>query len=77
MPSPDRVEQAAFLLSVMAAVALVVGAPLLVAQHQQRLTPAQCEQVAEATQASVPQIMALALALIALRRSHDGRPPPT
>jgi hypothetical protein len=76
MASGERVEQLAFLLSVVAAVVVLVGAPVLVDRTHRSGSAEVCEEVAEVAQLSVPQVMALALALIALRRSHDPPRPP-
>lgn len=77
MSNRDRFEQVALLLSVLGALLVTAGTPLFIAiaggeQHKQR-----CAAVAEVSQGMAPQVMALALALVALRRSHGGpRDPP-
>lgn len=75
MTPPDRVESVAFLAAILAAVVLAVGSPLLLAHRAGIVTAQECERISQSSSQNVPQIMALALALIALRKDHGARPP--
>jgi len=75
-PRSGGVDEAALVLAVSALVVLAIGWPLLMANECRAQDPHSVDHLQQMADLGVPQVAAVTIGLIALRRAKGGGAPP-